>query len=100
MINGACYAEELRQHSQEIVKKQRGKLTQMFCSCKIMHQPRPLVAMAAATKFSFEVLPHPPYSPDEASSRPSKATMQNTTCTVKCRCQSLSSNCSFLLKYS
>ena len=33
-----------------------------------MHQSTPLVAMAAATKCSFEVLPHPPYSPDLATS--------------------------------
>ena len=33
-----------------------------------MHQPIPQVATSAATKYSFEVLPHPQYSPDLAHS--------------------------------
>ena len=64
-INGANYAEELRQLRQEIVKKRRRKLTQ---SVLLLQDNAPAhtsqVAMAAASKCSLEGLPHPPYSPD------------------------------------
>ena len=66
-INGAYYGEELRQLHQEIVKKRRGKLTQ---GVLLLQNDVPVhttqVAVAAATKCSFKVLPHPQYSPDLA----------------------------------
>ena len=68
-INGACYAAELRRLCQEIARKRRGKLTR---SVLLLQDNAPahksLVAMTAATECGFEVLPHPPYSPDMASS--------------------------------
>ena len=66
-VNGAYYAEELRQLLQGIVTKRRGKLTQ-----GVLHLQNNApaytsqVAMGATTKCSFRVLPHPPYSPDLA----------------------------------
>ena len=45
-INGAYYAGELKRLRQEIARKRRGKLTEC----------------------GFEILPHPPYSPDMAPS--------------------------------
>ena len=68
-INGAYYAEELRRLRQEIVRKRRGKLTR---GVLLLQDNAPAhtsqVAMAAATECGFEVLPHPPYSPDLAPS--------------------------------
>ena len=68
-INGAYYAEEQMRLRQEIVKKRRGKLTRGFL---LLQDNAPSqtsqVAMATATKGSFEVLPHTPYSPDLAHS--------------------------------
>ena len=68
-LNGSYYAEEQRRLSQEIVKKTRGKLTQGVLHLKDnapAHTSQ--VAMAAATKCSFAVLPRPSYSPDLAPS--------------------------------
>ena len=62
MINGAA---ELRRLRQEIARKRRGKLTP---SVLLLQDNVPAhtsqVAMTAATECGFEVLPHPPYSPD------------------------------------
>jgi histone-lysine N-methyltransferase SETMAR len=56
---------ELRRLRQEIAHKRRGKLTQ---GALILHDNAPAhtsqVAMAAATGYGFEILPHPKYSPD------------------------------------
>ena len=63
MINGANYTEELRRLRQAIVKKRRGKLTQgvlLVQDNASAHTSQ--AAIAAATKCSFKVLPHPPYS--------------------------------------
>ena len=66
--DGAYYAEELRQLHQEIVRNSRRKLTRGIL---LLQDNAPAhmsqVAMAAATECSFEVLPHPTYSPDLAS---------------------------------
>ena len=65
MINGIYYTE-LRWLHQEIVKKRR-KLTR---SILLLQDNAPahtsLVAMASVAKCSFEILLHPPYSPDLA----------------------------------
>ena len=64
-INGAYYAEELRRLRQDIVRKRSGKLTQgvlLLQDYAPAHTSQ--VAMAAATECVFEVLPHPPSSPD------------------------------------
>ena len=66
-INVAYNAEELRQLRQGIWRREYW--IDVFCSCKIMHQPTHLVTMTAATKCSFECLPHRPYSPDLAPIR-------------------------------
>jgi transposase len=64
-INGKYYVDELRRLCQEIARKRRGKLTQ---GVLFLHDNAPAltsqVAMAAATDCGFEILPHPPYSPD------------------------------------
>ena len=68
-INGAYYAEGLRRLRQEIVKKRRGKLTRgvlLLQDSATTHTSKS--SMAAAIKCSLEVLPHPLYSPDLASS--------------------------------
>ena len=62
-INGAYCAEELRRLRQEIVKKRRGQLVRgvlLLQDNVTAHTSK--VAMAVATKYSFEVLPHSPYS--------------------------------------
>ena len=68
-IIGVFYAEELRWLHQQIVKKRRGKLMR---GVLILQDYAPAhtsqVAMASGTKCSFEVLPHPLYSPDLATS--------------------------------
>ena len=68
-INGAHFAEELRRLRQEIVKKRRGRLIR---GVLLMQDNAPAhtfqAAMATATKCSFAVLPHSPYSPDLAPS--------------------------------
>ena len=69
MIIGAYYAAELRRLRQEIARKRRGKLTR---GVLLLQDNAPAhtsqVAMTAATECGFEVLPHPPYSPDMAPS--------------------------------
>ena len=65
MINGAYYAAELRCLRQEIARKRRGKLTLGILLLQDNVPAHTLqVAMTAATECGFEVLPHPPYSPD------------------------------------
>ena len=66
-INGTYYAE-LSRLCQEIVKKRRGKLTRGVLFQDNAPAYTSQVAMAAANKCSFKVLPHPPCSPDLASS--------------------------------
>ena len=68
-INGAYYAEELRQLRAAIKDKRRGKLRAgvlMLQDNAPAHTSR--VAVAAAAECGFELLPHPPYSPDLAPS--------------------------------
>ena len=63
-INDAYYTELRRLH-QAIVNKRRGKLTRGVLLLQDNASANTsLVAMAAATKCSLEVLPHPPYSSD------------------------------------
>ena len=68
-INGAYYAAELRRLCQEIARQRRGKLT---LGVLLLHDNAPAhtsqAAMTAATDCGFQVLPHPPYSPDMAPS--------------------------------
>ena len=64
-IYGAYYAGELRRLRQEM----RGKLTRCVLLLQVnapAHTSQ--VAMTAATECGFEILPHPPYSPDMAPS--------------------------------
>ena len=66
-INGAYYAGELRWLSQEIARKRQGKLTRGFLLLQDnAPTPSPQVDMTAVTECGFEILPHPPYSPDIA----------------------------------
>ena len=68
-VNGTYYAVELRRLPQEIVRKKRGKLTR---GVLLLQDNTPAhtsqVAMTAVSECGFEVLPHPPYSPDMAHS--------------------------------
>ena len=69
VINGAYYAGEWRQLRQEITRKNRGKMAH---GVLLLNDNVPAymsqVAMTAATECGFEILPHPPYSPDMAHS--------------------------------
>ena len=68
-ITGAYYAAESRRLCQEIARKGRGKLTRgilLLQDNAVAHTSQ--IAITAATECGFEVLPHPPYSPDMASS--------------------------------
>ena len=68
-ISSAYYAGELRPLRQEIARKMRGKLTR---GALLLQENAPAhtsqVAMTAATECGFQILPHPPYSPDVAPS--------------------------------
>ena len=66
-VTGDYYAQELKQLRETIKKNRRGKLR----SGVVMSQDNApchtcRVAMAAAKECGFEILPHPPYSPDLA----------------------------------
>ena len=68
-INGEYYAKLLRELRQAIKSKQPGKLTKGV----LLHQDnapahKSLVAMSAVHDCGFELIDHPPYSPDLASS--------------------------------
>ena len=67
-INGAYDAGELRQLRQDIARKKQGKLTHGVLHALAGQPPAHTsqVAMTAATECGFEILPHPPYSPDMA----------------------------------
>ena len=86
-INGSYYAEELRRLRQQIIKIKRRKLTRVVLflqdnvpahisgrtsqenlSGRTSKLHLVAEAVASATKCSFEVLPHLPYSPDLAAS--------------------------------
>ncbi|XP_066302907.1 histone-lysine N-methyltransferase SETMAR-like [Branchiostoma lanceolatum] len=68
-INGEYYASELRQLKAAIIEKMRGKLR---AGVLLLQGNAPVhtaqVLVAAATQCGFELLPHPPYSPDLAPS--------------------------------
>ena len=68
-INSAYYAGESWQLSQEITRKSRRKLTR---GVLLLHDNTPAhksqVVMTAVTECGFEIIPHPPYSPDIAPS--------------------------------
>ena len=68
-INGEYYANLLRQLREAIKSKRRGKLTKG----PLLHQDnapahKSMIAMAAAHDCGFELIEHPPYSPDLAPS--------------------------------
>lgn len=68
-INGAYYANLLRQLRQAIKTKRRGKLTK---GVLFHHDNAPVhtagIAMAEIHQCGFDLLPHPPYLPDLAPS--------------------------------
>ena len=68
-INSAYHAGKLRRLRQEIARKRLGKLTH---GVLLLQDNAPAhtsqVAMTAGTECGFEILPHPPYSPDMAPS--------------------------------
>lgn len=68
-ITGNYYAEELRRLREAIKEKRRGKLTR---GVLLLQDNAPAhtsqVAVTSASHCGFELLPHPPYSPDLAPS--------------------------------
>lgn len=68
-INGRYYANLLRQLREAIKSKRRGKLRK---GVLLLQDNAPVhtsvIAMDAARDCAFEILPHPPYSPDMAPS--------------------------------
>ena len=68
-ITGLYYAQELRKLRDALKKKRRGKLSRgvlLLQDNAPAHTSR--VAVAAAAECGYEILPHPPYSPDLAPS--------------------------------
>ena len=68
-INGAYYANLIRRLRQELIKKRRGKVTRGV----LLHQDNApphtsQVAKAAIEESGFQLIDHPPYSPDMAPS--------------------------------
>ena len=59
-INGAYNAGEWRRLRQEIARKRRGK--QILAA--LAGKPPVHKSQVAATECGFEILPHPPYTPD------------------------------------
>ena len=68
-VAGDYYAEVLRCARSAVVEKRRGKLTH---GVRLLQSNAPVntahVAKRAAAQCSFEILDHPPYSPDLAPS--------------------------------
>ena len=68
-INSAYYAGELSWLHQEIARNMLGKL---ICCVLLLqdnaHAHTSQIAMTAANECGFEIIPHPPYSPDMAPS--------------------------------
>ena len=68
-INGEYYSNELRQLRENLKVKRRGKLSK---GVLLLQDNAPVhnaaIAIAAASTCGFELLPHPPYSPDLAPS--------------------------------
>lgn len=68
-ITGSRYAQQLGQLRQAIVKKRRGRITR---GIRLLHDNAPAhtsnVAQAAIATCGFQLLNHPPYSPDVAPS--------------------------------
>ena len=68
-INDAYYAGELRQLCQQIKRKKRGKLTRgVLLLLDNVPDHTSQLAMTATAECGFEILPHPTYSTDMASS--------------------------------
>ena len=68
-INDAYYTEELRRLREKIVRKRKGKLPRGVLLLQDNAPAHTLqISMAAAAECGFEVLPHPPFSPDLAPS--------------------------------
>ena len=68
-INGNYYADLLRSVRQSIKEKRRDKIRRGI----LLHQDNVLVhtsqvSMDAAKEYGYELVPHPPYSPDLAPS--------------------------------
>ena len=68
-INGAYYEGKLKGLGKEIARKRR-RQTDSLCSALQDNAPAHTsqVAMTAATECEFELISHPPYSPDIAPS--------------------------------
>ena len=68
-INGAYYAGKLKGLDKEIARKRR---RQNYSRCSALQDNGPAhtsqVAMTTATECEFELISHPPYSPDMAPS--------------------------------
>jgi len=65
-VTGAYYANELRELCEALKSKQRGKLRH---GVLLLHDNAPthtagIVTSVAAECGGYELLPHPPYSPD------------------------------------
>jgi len=67
-VTGAYYVDELCKLRKELKSKRRGKLRH---GVLLLHDNAPdhtsAVATSAAAECGYELLPHPPYSPDLAS---------------------------------
>ena len=68
-VTGQYYAQQLERLKQAIMEKRPGKFS---AGVLLLHDNAPAhsakVAVAMATKCQFDLLPHPPYSPDLAPS--------------------------------
>ena len=68
-INRTYYIGELRRLRNGIARKRQGKLT---CGVLLLQDKAPVytsqIAMTAATECGFEIILHPPFSPDVAPS--------------------------------
>jgi len=68
-VTGAYYANELRELHEALKSKRRGKLRR---GVFVLHDNAPAhtagVVTSVAAEYGYELLPHPPYSPDLAPS--------------------------------
>ena len=68
-VTGQYYAQQLQRLKQAIIARRKGKWS---AGVRLLHDNAPAhtakVAVAMAAQCKFELLPHPPYSPDLAPS--------------------------------
>ncbi|GBP89930.1 Histone-lysine N-methyltransferase SETMAR [Eumeta japonica] len=68
-VTGSLYAQQIKKCIRKFEKNGEANQHKIFCSLKIMpHLTGPPLILAAIRDADFEILDHPPYTPDLATS--------------------------------